>query len=57
MAEEEKIVDQFGFIPAGESLGYISLEQAGVLAMRTAREIPGEYGSSYQGIPMALDRL
>ena len=57
MAEEEKIEDRFGFISAGESLGYISLEQAGVLAMRTAREIPGEYGSSYQGIPMALDRL
>ena len=57
MAEEEKIEDQFGFIPAGESLGYIFLKQAGVLAMRTAREIPGEYGSSYQGIPMALDRL
>ena len=57
MAEEEKIEDQFGFIPVGESLGYICLEQAGVLAMRTAREIPSEYGSSYQGIPMALDRL
>ena len=57
MAEEEKIEDQFGFIPAGESLGYISLEQAGVLAMRTARESPGECSSRYQGIPMALDRL
>jgi len=53
MAEEEK----FDFTAEREAMGYISLEQAGVLAMRTAREIPGECSSRYQGIPMALDRL
>ena len=49
--EEEK----FEFTPAGEALGYISLDQAGVLAMQTARETPGEYGSQYQGVSMAFD--
>jgi len=37
--EEEK----FDFDAAGESLGYISLEQARVLAMETARDQPGHY--------------
>jgi hypothetical protein len=49
--EEEK----FDFTDEGEAVGYISLEQAGVLAMRTARETPGEYGSNYQGVPMAFE--
>ena len=58
MAEDQgKEEEKFDFTGEGEAVDYISLEQAGVLAMRTAREIPGEYGSSYQGIPMALDRL
>lgn len=35
--EEEK----FEFTPEGESLGYISLEQARVVAMQTARDEPG----------------
>ena len=38
MAEEEgKKEDQFGFTPEGEALGYISLEEARVQAMETAR--------------------
>ena len=37
--EEEK----FDFTREGEALGYISLDQARVLAMRTAREAPGDY--------------
>ncbi len=37
--EEEKV----HFTREGEALGYISLDQARVLAMRTARESPGDY--------------
>jgi hypothetical protein len=44
--EEEK----FDFTTEGE--GYISLDEARVLAMRTAVETPGNYGSAYQGVGM-----
>ena len=33
----------------------ISLDQACVLAMRTARETPGAYGRRYTGVPMAFE--
>ena len=49
--EEEK----FDFTGEGEAVGYISLEQARVLAMQTAKETPGEYGSQYQDISMAFE--
>ena len=56
MAEDQgKEEEKFDFTAEGEAVGYISLEQAGVLAMRTASETPGEYGSSYQGMPMAFE--
>ena len=56
MAEDQgKEEEKFDFTGEGEAAGYISLEQAGVLAMRTASETPGEYGSSYQGMPMAFE--
>jgi hypothetical protein len=58
MAEDQgKEGEKFDFTTEGEAMGYISLEQAGVLAMRTARKIPGEYASSYQGVPMDFDKL
>ena len=45
MAQEEgKKEEQFGFDAAGEALGYISLEQARLVAMQAARENPGNYG-------------
>jgi len=47
--EEEK----FDFTSEGE--GYISLDEARVLAMRTAVETPGDYGSSYQGVTMFFE--
>ena len=50
-SKEEKLE----FTSEGEALGYISLDQARVLAMRTARETPGAYGSFYDDIPMAFD--
>ncbi len=49
--EEEK----FDFTREGEVLGYISLDQAQVLAMRTARESPGAYGMSFVDVPMAFE--
>lgn len=53
MVEDKgKKEDQFGFTPEGESLGYISLEQARVAAMREARDAPGEYGRRLAGVRM-----
>ena len=49
--EEEK----FDFTREGEALGYISLDQARVLAMRTASETPGAYGLAYRDVPMAFE--
>ena len=50
--EEEKL-DLFS--AEGEASGYISLDQARVLAMRTARESPGEYGPGFKQVPMAFE--
>ena len=49
MVEDEgnKDEEKFEFTAGGEALGYISLDQAQVLAMRTARETPGAYGPTY----------
>lgn len=49
--EEEK----FDFTAEGEVLGYIFLDQARVLAMRTARENPGDYGRRYRNVAMAFE--
>jgi len=46
--------DQYGIGPSGD-LEWISLEQAGVQAMRTAREDPGNYGRTYSGVRMVFD--
>ena len=52
MAEDQgKEEEKFDFTGEGEAVGYISLEQARVLAMQT----PGEYGSQYQDISMAFE--
>jgi len=51
MAEDQgKEEEKFGFTGEGEAVNYISLAQAWLLAIRTAREPPGEYGSQYRGI-------
>ena len=58
MAEDQgKEEEKFDFTSEGEAVGYISLAQARVLAMRTAQETPGEYGSDYRGVPMAFDTV
>ncbi|PKB84256.1 MAG: hypothetical protein BZY88_00585 [SAR202 cluster bacterium Io17-Chloro-G9] len=57
MAEEESKEDfeKIEFTPEGESLGYISLEQARLLAMQTARDDPGNYGRRFSGSRMVFD--
>ena len=59
MAEEqgEKEEQKFEFDSAGEALGYISLDQARILAMRTAREAPGAYGRRFRNVPMAFEAV
>ena len=55
MAEDEDKLEKFDFDSAGEALGYISLPQARLVAMQTAREAPGEYGRPFSGVPMAFE--
>ena len=56
MAEDNgKEEEKFDFTPEGE--GYISLDEARVLAMRTAVETPGDYGRQYQGVAMAVQAV
>ena len=51
MAEDQgKEEEKFEFTGEGEGVNYISLPQARLLAIRTARAPPGEYGSQYRGI-------
>ena len=53
MAEDESNEsEEFNFTPEGE--GNISLAEARVLAMQTAVESPGDYGSQYQGVVMVF---
>ena len=56
MAEDAgKQEEKFEFTSEGEALGYISLAQARLLAMQTARQHPGEYGRRLSRIPMAFE--
>ena len=56
MAQDEgKQEEKFDFTREGEALGYISLDQARVLAMRTAGGSPGPYGRRLADTPMAFD--
>jgi len=55
MAEDQgKEEGKFDFTPEGEAIGYISLDQARVLAKHTAGETPGNYFCQYQGVPMVF---
>jgi len=47
--------DKFEFTAEAEAQGYISLNQARVLAMRTARETPGLYVRWLRRAPMAFE--
>ena len=49
--------EKLGPIPEDEALGYISLDQARILAMRTAREYPGAYGNRFRGATLAFEEV
>ena len=51
--EEEK----FDFDSAGEALGYISLDQARVMALRHARDHQDFYGAGYSNQELAWEEL
>ena len=57
MVEDEgnKQEEKFEFTAEGEALDYISLAQARMLAMQTARETPGDYGRRFSSVPMAFE--
>ena len=57
MAQEEgnKEEEKLEFDSAGQALGYISLAQARLLAMQTARETPGDYGGRFSSVSMAFE--
>jgi len=58
MAEDQgKEEEKFDFTGEGEAVDYISLTQARILAMTTARETPGEYGSQYQNVSRAFETV
>ena len=50
--EEDKKEDSFEFDSAGEAVEYISMATARVLAMRAAREEPGNYGADNERVSM-----
>ena len=57
MAEDqgEKEEQKFEFDSAGEAVGYISLEQARVLAIRHARDNTDFYGPAYSGVNLVSE--
>jgi peptidylprolyl isomerase len=55
MTEEDNQEDKSGSTIDGEAQGYISLQQARILAMRTAAEEPGNYGQGLASAGMVYD--
>ena len=49
--------DKVEFTPEGEALGYISLDQAQVLALREASRDSEFYGPDYSGVELARDAI
>ena len=59
MANEEgsQQEEKFEFDAAGEALGYISLDQARVLALRHARDHQDFYGPRHASVELTWDEL
>ncbi len=53
--DEEKQEDKFDFTPQGEAVGFVTLDQARLIAIQRAREESGNYGPSWQSIPMVFE--
>ena len=54
---EDKAQEKFEFTSEGEALSYVSLDQARVLAMRTARDDTAFYGLTYSGRELVREEL
>ena len=52
---EEKQEDKFNFTPQGEAVGFVTLDQARLIAIQRAREESGNYGPSWQSVPMVFE--
>jgi hypothetical protein len=52
--EEEKQEEKYDFTADSEAVYYISLAQARLLSMQTARETPGDYGDRLSGVTMVF---
>lgn len=55
MAEEGKKDEKFDFTPQGEAVGFVTLDQARHIAIERAREESGNYGPSWQSVPMVFE--
>jgi len=55
MAQNGNDEEKLDFTCEGEAFGYISLNQARILAMRTAKETPGDYGRRFRSANMAFE--
>jgi hypothetical protein len=53
--EEGKKEEKVEFDSAGEAFGYISLDQATLLAIQTARDDPGDYGRRFESVRMVFE--
>ena len=52
---EDKQEEKFDFTLEGEAQGFVTLDQARFVAMQTARERPGNYGTTWQSVPMVFE--
>ena len=46
---------KFAFTPEGEAVGFVTLDQARLIAIQAAREGPGNYGPTWQSVPMVFE--
>ena len=57
MAQVGKDDEKLEFTPEGEAIGYISLDQARVIALRHARDNTDFYGGRYARVELSWDVL
>jgi hypothetical protein len=55
MAEEEKEEEKFDFSAEGEGVGFVTVDQARFVAVQTAQREPGNYGPTWQSVPMVFE--
>lgn len=55
MKDEGEKTEKFDFTPEGETLGYISMDQARVIAVKHARDNADFYGTTYSGVNLVWE--